>query len=238
MKQAIFSFLLLFASNLYSQSLTGTNGLFKTPSAHIGVDGYSYAGLSILPKGYYDYLFKGDVYTGMPTFVTLSFYNRVEVMFRYTHQLGHEVSEITRYFPDRMFSLRYNLLKEQGDLPAITIGLHDVTEVFGTTTAQAWFMSTYLVATKDLSIGPVNLSTSFGYAPVLTRQTLPNEFEGFFGGIELSSKNYPNFKFVAEYDSQYFNIALKALTFKHLHLALGLIDLKGISGLMVYSFKL
>ena len=82
----LFTLFFLGLASISAQSLTGTNGLFKTPSAAIMPDGMSYLGVSFYPKGYYELYNAGDQFTGMPSFITLSLYDRVEFMFRYTHQ--------------------------------------------------------------------------------------------------------------------------------------------------------
>ena len=239
MKQTHLAILLMFGFfHLSAQSMTGTNGLFKVPSAQIAPDGQSYIGASVYPKGYYEYLNAGSRYTGMPTFITLSMYDRIEVMFRYTHQLGHEVNPQTRYFPDRMFTLRYNALKESDKLPAVTIGLHDVSEALGGTSATPWFLSTYLVASKTFKSNTLSIAPSLGYAYDVFGSARPMIFDGVFGGIEFSFIQYPFVTAVAEYDSDSFNIALKTTLFGHLHFAVGLLDMQALSGFFTYRFNL
>ena len=239
MKQTLLA--LLFISGAFylsAQSLTGTNGLFKIPSAYVAPDGQSYVGASFYPKGYYEYLNAGSRYTGMPTFITLSMYERVEIMFRYTHQLGHEVNPQTQYFPDRMFTLRYNALKEGKNHPAITIGLHDVSEALGGTTATPWFLSTYLVASKSFESKLLTVSPTIGYAYDVFGASRPMIFDGVFAGVELTANWFPYITAVAEYDSSIFNVALKTTVLGHLHFAVGLLDMQALSGFFTYRFNL
>ena len=239
MKQTYLAILLMFGFfNLSAQSLTGTNGLFKVPSAYIAPDGQSYIGASFYPKGYYEYLNAGSRFTGMPTFITLSMYDRVEIMFRYTHQLRHEVNPQTQYFPDRMFTLRYNVLKEGKNHPAITIGLHDVSEALGGTTATPWFLSTYIVASKVLESNSLSIAPTIGYAYDVFGSSRPMIFDGFFGGIEFSSSKFPYLTAIAEYDSESVNVALKTTVLGHLHFAVGLLDMQALSGFFTYRFNL
>jgi hypothetical protein len=230
--------LLLIHIGLFSQSLTGTNGLFKIPSSYIADDGQSYIGFSFYPKGSYELYNAGDRFVGMPTFITLSLYDRVEFMFRYTHQLGQEVSPETRYFPDRMFTLRYNALKEGKNCPAITVGLHDVSEALGGTTAKPWFLSTYLVATKSFGFNDLIISPTIGYAYDLFGSARPMIFDGVFAGVELTPNAFPYISAVAEYDSSNFNVALKTTVLGHLHFAVGLLDMQAFSGFFSYRFNL
>lgn len=234
----VFILFFLFFSFSNGQSLTGTNGLFKIPSAYIYKDGLSYLGASIYPKGYYEYLGVGDQYTGMPTFITLSLFDRVEFMFRYTHQLGHEVSPQTKYFPDRMFTLRYNLLKESSQIPSLTIGLQDVSEALGGTSATPWFLATYLVASKTFVNDKITLIPTIGYSHDLFQTDRPQIFDGLFAGFELSSPQFPFLTFVGEYDSKMFNIAVKTTLIGHIHFAVGLLDMQALSGFFTYRFNL
>jgi hypothetical protein len=239
MKQILLVLIYFFGSSyLFAQSLTGTNGLFKIPSAFVAPDGQSYIGASFYPKGQYELYYAGSRFTGMPTFITLSMYNRVEFMFRYTHQLGHEVNPQTGYFPDRMFTLRYNALKEGNDNPAVTIGLHDVSEALGGTSATPWFLSTYLVASKTFKNKSITLSPTVGYAYDVFGAKRPMIFDGFFGGLELNANQFPFITAVAEYDSTNFNVALKTTVLGHLHFAVGLLDMKALSGFFTYRFNL
>jgi hypothetical protein len=239
MKQTLLALFILMGSfHLSAQSLTGTNGLFKIPSAYVASDGQTYIGASFYPKGYYELYNAGDRFTGMPTFITLSLYDRVEFMFRYTHQLGHEVSPQTRYFPDRMFTLRYNALKEGNNHPAITIGLHDVSEALGGTTATPWFLSTYLVASKSFESKSLTVSPTIGYAYDIFGASRPMIFDGVFAGVELTARQFPYISGVAEYDSSIFNVALKTTVLGHLHFAVGLLDMQALSGFFTYRFNL
>lgn len=238
---AKFLLFLFYAScilHVSAQSLTGTNGLFKIPSAYIGKDGQSYIGVSFYPKGSYELYNSGDLFTGMPSFITLALYDRVEVMFRYTHQLNQEVNYETRYFPDRMFSFRYNVFKEHENLPAITLGLHDVSSAFGGTTASPWFLATYLIASKTINTNGFNISPTLGYAFDLFRSKRNRVFDGLLYGVEFTYKGLPNFSFLGEYDSSAMNIALKATFLSHFHFAVGLLNMQSPSAFLTYRFNL
>ncbi len=221
-----------------AQSMTGTNGLFKIPAAYIAPDGISYLGASFYPKGYYELYGTGDQFTGMPTFITLSLFDRVEFMFRYTHQLGQVVSPETSYFPDRMFTLRYNILKETSKVPGITLGLHDVSEALGGTTAKPWFLATYLVASKTIEFSKFTIAPTIGYGHDMFDGSRQLIFNGLFAGVELTPSRLPYITFVGEYDSEMFNIAFKTTVLGHLHFAVGLLDMQALSGFFTYRFNL
>lgn len=239
MKQTLLALFFVMGSfHLSAQSLTGTNGLFKIPSAYVAPDGQSYVGASFYPKGYYELYNAGDRFTGMPTFITLSLFDRVEFMFRYTHQLGHEVSPQTQYFPDRMFTVRYNLLKESSKFPAVTLGLHDVSEALGGTSATPWFLATYLVASKTIETSTLTIAPTVGYAFDIIDSSQPQIFNGLFAGFELTASQFPYLTLVGEYDSEMFNVALKTTVLGHLHFAVGLLDMQALSGFFTYRFNL
>ena len=242
MKQTLLAlFIVMGTFHLSAQSLTGTNGLFKIPSAYVAPDGQSYIGASLYPKGYYGFF--GGVYSenqndGMPTFITLSLFDRVEFMFRYTHVLGIPVNPSTRYFPDRMFTLRYNVLKEGDTYPAITIGLHDVSESLGGTSASPYFLATYIVASKTIETKTWTISPTVGYAYDVIENSRPMVYNGLFAGVELTATQFPHVTFVGEYDSESFNVALKTTVLGHLHFAVGLLDMQALSGFFTYRFNL
>lgn len=236
-------FIVIFCSGFlfsFSQSLTGTNGLFKVPSAFIHNDGISYLGASFYPKGSYELYGTSDEFVGMPTFITLSLYDRVEFMFRYTHQLGQVVNPVTKYFPDRMFTLRFNAVRESQKFPAITIGLHDVSEALGGTSATPWFLATYLVASKNFEFNDWAISPTIGYAYDLIdpNRIQSQVFSGLFGGVEFSINSIQNFSLVSEYDSRGVNFSIKSTIFSHLHMSLGVLDFKDIAGFVAYRFNL
>lgn len=233
-----FLLIILFPVLCNSQSLVGTNGLFKTPSAYVGDDSEAFVGLSFLPRGTYDYLDKGYLFDGVPSFINISFFDRAEVMFRYTHQIGHEISPQTRYFPDRMFAVRYNLLKESVKVPAVSIGLHDFSEALGGSTAAPWFLATYIVGSKTFNFSKFSLSSSLGYGFDLINSERDLDFMGFFGGVELRLLSLPRGSFIFEYDSYRLNMALKVNLIDRFYFSLGLMDLNLPAGYFVYRFNL
>lgn len=103
---------------VFSQSLTGTAGLIKIPTGEMYPDKTFSLGATYIPKGYYKRTYgelKGKITenAGSATFVTLNLLPSIEVMFRYTHEFGLKVNPTTQYFPDRMFTVRWQLFKEK-----------------------------------------------------------------------------------------------------------------------------
>lgn len=223
---------------LFSQSLSGTNGLFNTPSAFIYPDGNGYVGASFLPSGSYNYLEFSQEHTGMPTFFTMSFFDRVEFMFRYTHSLGVEVSPTTKYFPDRMFTIRYQLLKDAKLLPNVVVGFHDVSNALAGSSASPWFLDTYIVASKELHFPSFKVRPSLGYGFDFFKSSNMFRLNGFFGGVEIISNRLPNLALLIENDSRNFNIAGKMKFFDHLSFSIGVLGFNTFSGLFSYHFNL
>lgn len=101
----------------YGQSLTGTTGLIKIPTGEFYPDKTFSLGATYIPKGYYKRTygpFQGQLTENADsaTFVSLNLLPSIEVMFRFTHEFGLKVNPTTGYFPDRMFTVRWQLFKE------------------------------------------------------------------------------------------------------------------------------
>ena len=140
----------------------------------------------------------------------------MEVMFRYTHQIGNEVNPITQYFPDRMLTLRFQFLKEKKYVPAVLFGLQDMSGAFGSTSKEAnYFSATYGVATKNFEFKKWDMGLSIGYA--FNFLNVPtNDFNGFFGGVSISHEKYRNVSLLLEHDSKTFNTGLEFFLFNRL----------------------
>jgi hypothetical protein len=137
-----------------------------------------------------------------------------------------------------MFTLRYNLLKESSKFPNVTLGLHDVSEAFGGTSATPWFLATYLVASKTFETTHLTIAPTIGYAHDIFETSRPQIFNGLFAGVELTASQFPHLTLVGEYDSDMFNVALKSTVLGHFHFAVGLLDMKALSGFFTYRFNL
>jgi hypothetical protein len=232
----IISFLAL-SRESKSQSLTGTTGLLLIPTADMQKDGTFILGTSYFNKQYLAY---GDYqYNAMAGYVNLTFLPFVELSFRYTYRF-EEISRETRYFPDRMPSVRLRIIKERKNWPAIVAGVHDFTSTQG----GGHFSAKYLVATKTIS-GPsknIIIKGTFGYGIDYRKIKILNSrnggFEGPFGGIQIEHSKIENLSFMFEYDSQYWNSGARFILFKKIQFISLLRNMKTWEGSLTYKIHL
>ena len=226
-------FLFIFGFNLlclYAQSVSGTRGLIHSPTAELFPDKTFILGASFIPKPYFQ-RFNRRVNPGMPTYANLTLLPFMEVMFRYTHELNMKVNPETRYFPDRMMTFRFQLLKEKTKLPALVIGLQDVTRLINLSSSSANnYSAIYGVITKSMRTKNWNLKTSLGYGLEIEEVRTLEDYRGVFGGIELAYQSLPDTTFMLEYNSYHPILGISHLFFKRFHFMVGLWDLKKITG--------
>ena len=245
----ILIWLLNFGIQTNAQSLTGTRGLIKAPTARMYESGTLAIGMGYVPAKFYKRTFN-DWYgreqfqgyrtgnAGLTTFITVNLTSFMEVMFRYTHELNMEVSPQTTYFPDRMFTARFKLLKEKKNRPSIVLGLQDFTEALGSSscTGCANFTATYLVGSKLFNYKEFSFDVSFGYAADLF--DLPaKDMKGFFGGVEIKYSEFENAQLLLDYDTQSFNIGLQGYLFNRIHTVIGLMDFEPMF-ILAYRYKI
>ena len=208
-----------------AQSTTGTRGLVKAPTARMFEDGTLSLGAAFIPPGYHKRTFgtkKGEIVpnSGLNTFVTVNLFPFMEVMFRYTHEPNLKVLPYSNYFPDRMFTARFKLLKENEKWPAVVLGLQDVVAFFDTEAAaggnQPNFASTYIVASKGFKYKAFNIDASLGFGSGIG--DIPaKEFRGLFGGVEITTPYLEDAQLLIDYDATYINIGVQKQFFKKLH---------------------
>jgi hypothetical protein len=230
----IFTLGLLSAGNGVAQGLSGSNGLFNIPVAYLPDDRQMTIGAHFLNKNYGSFKYGRDKdyqWHGLATFVNLTFLPRLEFQFRYTQLLGREISADSRYFPDRMLTVRFQILKDSTYLPALTLGLQDQTYLFDGDFSH--FATNYMVASKTVKWSAFECHNHLGVGlPLLKEQHRPTQFRynGFFGGIGLRWSRLPGLEVMVEHDSSNFNVGMKMLFYKRLQLLVGLHESKGFSG--------
>jgi hypothetical protein len=171
-------------------------------------------------------------------FVSLTLFPRLEVMFRYTHEFYLRVNPNTGYFPDRMFSIRWQIRKESSKFPAVLLGLQDVSAAFNLSCKSCVnFSATYVVTTKKFKTNLFTIHLSAGYASDFNG-LVARDYKGLFGGIELQHKKIKRVSDLAEYDSYAYNIGIKATLFKHLYLMTGLRNMEALTGIVAFKHQL
>ncbi|MGC6479578.1 MAG: YjbH domain-containing protein [Flavobacteriaceae bacterium] len=235
--------LLLGAQGLWSQSLSGTRGLVRIPSADMYPDKTFAIGTSYTPNGYFRRTYgalQGQIVDspGANTFITLNILPYLEVMFRYTHELNNRVNPNTSYFPDRMFTARLRLVEEKEYWPNITVGVQDLSAAFDLTCKGCSnFSAFYWVATKHFDVKDFRLGLTLGNASDFL--DLPaRDYRGTFWGGSLSHKSLKNLEFVLDYDTRMFNTAVRGYFWEKLHLMVGLMDLNKLTGTIAYRYTL
>jgi hypothetical protein len=214
---------ILYFENGFSQSITGTRGIVKAPSARMYTDGTLIIGTSFIPPGYHKRTYgslKGRVTgnAGLNTFITVNIFPFMEIMFRYTHEFNVEVTPLSRYFPDRMLSARFKILEETKKLPAIVLGLQDITGALGFDQGGSPnFAATYIVGSKSFDYKGLQIDTSLGYGLNEFRQTGLKEFNGLFGGIDLTTPYTSDIHFLIDYDSQFLNLGIQKFFLNRIH---------------------
>lgn len=238
----LIAMLLLFSSSISAQSLTGTRGLIKAPTARMYESGTLAIGMGYVPSKFFKRThgeFRGlrTGNSGLNTFITLTPLPFMEIMFRYSHELNREISFKTKYFPDRMFTARFKLLNESKKIPSIVLGLQDISAITETTCeACSNFTATYLVGSKIFKYNDFSFDVSLGYAADLIR--LPaKDFKGFFGGVEIKHNEFKQAQLLIDYDTTSLNIGLQGYFFNRIHTVLGIMDFEPMF-IIAYRYKI
>jgi hypothetical protein len=240
--RVIAALLLLFSLSVNAQSLTGTRGLIKAPTARMYDSGTLAIGMGYVPAKFFKRTygeFQG-LRTGNPglnTFITVTPLPFMEIMFRYSHELNNKVNLATKYFPDRMFTARFKLLEENKNRPALVLGLQDISAITETTCETCSnFTATYLVGSKLFKYKDFSLDVGFGYAADLIKLQA-KDFKGFFGGVEIKYDKFEKAQLLIDYDTSSINIGLQGYLFNRIHTVLGLMDFEPMF-IFAYRYKL
>lgn len=216
-KQLLFCLLLCVSSFGYSQSLTGTTGLLRIPTANLAKDKTVILGASFLNKQLLAY--SNYQYDAIAGYATIGFLPFLEISIRYTRKIDMPSLEYkTREFADRMPSFRLRLLKEKKNQPALAIGSGDfITSVKGS--GPHYFASYYAVITKNLFANTKKpaLELTVGYAFKIGNARY-YDMRGVFGGARIYHPNYQWFSAMIDFDSRYWNMGIRLFLFKHLQI--------------------
>ncbi|MBU1012516.1 MAG: YjbH domain-containing protein [Bacteroidetes bacterium] len=216
----------------YSQSLTGSTGLLRIPTANLSEDKTLIIGASFLNKHLLNY--SGFQYDAIAAYATITFLPFLEMGIRYTRKIDMPRIEYeTREFADRMPSFRLRVFKEREYTPALALGGNDF--ISSITGGPHYFASYYAVMTKTLFTKNENigLEITLGHAFKIGN---PHYYDllGFFGGIRLVHPNYPWVSAMIDYDSRYWNTGFRFFLFKHLQIMPVLRNGKSFEGSLSY----
>ena len=224
MKKLIVFITVIISNYSLSQSVTGTSGLIHIPSARMLEDGQLVLGAAFIPKPYFR-RYNKRINPGLNTYITYGILPFVEVMFRYTHELNMPVNTTTRYFPDRMLTIRARLLNEKKYLPALVIGLQDMSAyIINTCKVCSNYAATYIVLSKNLKLNFGNFDFSMGYAEDLFDLRY-KDLDGVFGGISFTPNIFDKVSISIEHNSKGFNTGLKLAPIKIFNFMIGVWDL-------------
>lgn len=225
-----------------AQSLTGTRGLIKAPTARMYESGTLAIGMGYVPAKFFirtsgpnPGIRSGN--SGLNTFISVTPLPFLEIMFRYSHELNAIISKKTEYFPDRMFTARFNILNEKRNRPSIVLGLQDVSALTETTCKLcSHFTATYIVASKIFNYKKITIDTSIGYAADIA--SLPaKDFKGFFGGLEIKYNEFEKAQLLIDYDTRSINIGLQSYVINRFHTVIGLMDFEPMF-ILAYRYKM
>ncbi|MBV3843088.1 YjbH domain-containing protein [Bacteroides eggerthii] len=211
-----------------AQYSMGNTGLLNIPTADMQETGTFMGGGNYLPNGMTPFNFNTGNY-----FINITFLSILEMSYRCTLLKTTRYDGKKGYFQqDRSMTARLRPLKEGRFHPSVVIGVDDPFK----NTGNNYFGTVYGVLTKSFSIaGRDRLALTAGYYIPINDRSIQ---KGPFGGISYSPAFYREIAFMAEYDSDGFNIGAATRLWKHISLHIFTRDFKCVSGGIRYECKL
>lgn len=227
-KWMLVGYMLGCAAYAQAQYSMGNTGLLNIPSADMQETGTFMGGGNYLPNGMTPFNFNTGNY-----FVNVTFLSMFELSYRCTLLKTMRYDGKMGYFQqDRSMSARIRPLKEGKYLPSVVIGTNDPFKDTGTN----YFATVYGVLTKGFSIAKGDrLALTAGYYIPLNNHSV---HKGLFGGISYSPAFCREVAFMAEYDSDGFNVGAAARIWKHLSIHVFTKEFNCISGGIRYECRL
>lgn len=185
-----------FETNFATPSHLGMTGLIYTPSAYLPEWGMVDIGFTHYDKDA-AFTFEAGNYAEHSFLANFTFLPFVEMTLKLTKPYTDVTGE--HYgLGDRSISFRVQILKERKNLPAVVIGIQDPN------TIQAFFNTNYIVLTKKYHLNNFAVVANLGYG-LLIEETNGDYLEGVFGGVQM---HWKKFNFIAEYDTDQFNLGV------------------------------
>lgn len=216
------------ATHAQAQYSMGNTGLLNIPSADMQETGTFMGGGNYIPNNMTPFNFNTGNY-----FVNVTFLSILELSYRCTLLKTTRYDGKRGYFQqDRSMSARIRPLKEGKYFPSVVIGTNDPFKDTGTN----YFANVYGVLTKGFSIAEGDrLALTAGYYIPLNSHS---EQKGPFGGISYSPASCREVAFMAEYDSNGFNVGAAVRIWKHLSVHVFTREFNCISGGVRYECRL
>lgn len=212
-----------------SQSIEGTSGLLKIPSADMQSDGTFVVGANYLPDAITPN--KEFNYNTGNYFFNITFLSFMEFTYRSTLLIWDG-----NHNQDRSFGLRIRFLEESRILPSIVGGGNDLySSNPGPGVGSRYFNAFYGVATKHLKLNNNVIGFSFGIGNGGVRK---ENLNGVFGGITFTPSFLSTMRLTAEYDAKVICAGAEILFCKHLYLYGMAYDLKYFAGGIAYRIYL
>jgi len=234
LRKIVFSILFLSISQLcFTQqndfaisSHLGTTGLIFTPSAYLSQWGAVDIGYTHYSSAT-SFTYEAGRSPERSFFINTAYLPFAEVSFKVTKPYVTPVDSIYG-IGDRSVSLRFQVLKETKNRPAIVIGTQDPF------TVRAFFNTNYMVLTKKYQLKQITVVANLGYGFAL-EETEGSYLQGVFTGVQTFWKNW---QLSAEYDTDTFNTGLSYSFKNRLFLKAGLIDQQYFSGSIHFRFSI
>ena len=174
-------------------SLFGNPGLIYTPSAYLSNWGDVNFGMTHYPAPT-SFTFERGESRERSLWAHLGFLPFGEVSLKLTKP--YNSSDKNYGIGDRSIAFRLQVLKEKENRPAVLIGVQDPFSV------SSYFNTNYIVLSKKKQIHQIVLNANIGYG-IKIETAQAHILQGVFGGLQAKWKQ---FRFLAEYDTEYVNI--------------------------------
>lgn len=209
-----------------TSSHLGTTGLIFTPSAYFSQWGNVDIGYThYSPETSFTY--EAGQSPERSFFINTAYLPFAEVSFKVTKPYETPVDSIYG-IGDRSISLRFQLLKEKKNRPALVVGTQDPF------TVRAFFNTNYAVLTKKYALKRWTLVANLGYGFAL-QETEGDYLQGVFTGIQAHWKNW---QLTAEYDTHTINTGVSYSLKNCLFLKAALINQQYFSGNISFRFSI
>jgi hypothetical protein len=198
----------------------GTSGLLRIPTADVNRDGRIATGISYVDRAHSK--IKNNTTSSMPVYISLGFLPNLELIGRLTFMHDRKAFNWP-YGTDRSFHLHYRLLSQQGNRPAVAVGLQD----FGFASESLVVgKAEYVVGTWQKDRYRVHLGGG------------RHRLSGLFGGVDWDVLGGHKLHLMAEYDTTNINAGARVFLGSRCSFDIGAQDLSKLSGAFTFRTDL